>query len=78
MEGKIFVHGKWVDKGAYLASLAPKGEGPAVYGDIEEHVGVGFPGQPVVKSRSHLRQLFRENPHLVPVGSEGSIKSRRT
>ena len=70
MEGKIFVHGKWRDKAEYYASLAPKGEGPAVYGDIEEHVGVGFPGQPVVRSRSHLRQLFRDNPSLVAVGNE--------
>lgn len=69
--GQIFVKGKWMDKAEYLASLAPQGEGPAVYGDIEEHVGVGFPGMPIVRSRSHLRQLFRENPHLVAVGSEG-------
>lgn len=51
--------------------VAETGDSPAVWDDIEPHVGVGFPGQPVIRSRSHLRQLFRDNPNLVAMGSEG-------
>jgi len=57
----------WYDK---LPVEEKKGEGPAVFGDIDEHVGVGFPGMPMITSRSQRRELLRQNPHLVEAGGD--------
>lgn len=60
--------GNWVDVLSAPPLPKPPG-GPQVVRDWEPYKGVGLPGQPVVQSRAHHRELLRRHGKI-EVGNE--------